>query len=140
MKLRGHKRKLHEDDSSSNEEEDEEDDSTVKVTNNERSHALSPAPSNHSISGGEQILCSASPKSRRVEDRTSNADSTGTSVKDRFQYGRFAEATTTEEYDTMDRSASPSRTSKSTTVEHRATTGIRSSTTIICQQGERDTS
>ncbi|KOC60745.1 Protein trachealess [Habropoda laboriosa] len=82
VKLRGHKRKLHEDDSSSNEEEDEEDDSTVKVTNNERSHALSPAPSNHSISGGEQVLCSTSPKSRRVEDRTSNADSTGTSVKD----------------------------------------------------------
>lgn len=54
----------------------------MKVTNNERSHALSPAPSNHSISGGEQILCSASPKSRRVEDRTSNVDSTGTSVKD----------------------------------------------------------
>ncbi|XP_076277990.1 protein trachealess-like isoform X8 [Lasioglossum baleicum] len=82
VKLRGHKRKLHEEDSSSNEEEEDDEDSTAKVTNNERNHTLSPAPSNHSISGGDQALCSSSPKSRRVEDRTTNADSTGTSVKD----------------------------------------------------------
>ncbi|XP_033330021.1 protein trachealess isoform X2 [Megalopta genalis] len=82
VKLRGHKRKLHEDDSSSNEEEEDEEESTTKVASNERNHALSPAPSNHSISGGDQALCSSSPKSRRVEDRATTADSTGTSVKD----------------------------------------------------------
>ncbi|KZC05321.1 Protein trachealess [Dufourea novaeangliae] len=82
VKLRGHKRKLQEEDSSSNEEEDDEEDTTAKVTGNERNHALSPAPSNHSISGGDQALCAPSPKSRRVDDRTTNADTTGTSVKD----------------------------------------------------------
>ncbi|XP_076161999.1 protein trachealess-like isoform X6 [Ptiloglossa arizonensis] len=85
VKLRGHKRKIQEDESSSNEEEEDEEDATSgKVAaSNERNHALSPAPSNHSISGGDQALgCTASPKSRRVEDRATNADTTGASVKD----------------------------------------------------------
>ncbi|XP_054001337.1 protein trachealess isoform X2 [Hylaeus anthracinus] len=83
VKLRGHKRKIQEEDSSSNEEEEDEEDATsAKVGNSERNHALSPAPSNHSISGTDQALCSTSPKSRRVEDRTTKADTTGTSVKD----------------------------------------------------------
>ncbi|KAG7190855.1 hypothetical protein KM043_006919 [Ampulex compressa] len=81
VKLRGRKRKVQEDESSSNEEEDEEE-TTVKISNTERNHALSPAPSNHSISAGEQALCAASPKSRRVEGRAEAGEGTGTSVKD----------------------------------------------------------
>jgi hypothetical protein len=42
VKLREHKRKLH-----------EENDSTMKATNNERGHIVSPASSNNSVSRGD---------------------------------------------------------------------------------------
>lgn len=71
VKLREHKRTLH-----------KENDSTMKTTNNERYHIVSAASLNNSISRGEHVLCSTSPKSRRVNDRTSNVDSIGTSVID----------------------------------------------------------
>lgn len=87
VRLRGHKRKIHDDDSSSNEEEDEEETAVKESASGERTRALSPSAtsSTHSISATEQTLCSTSPKSRRTAETTGrldNPESTGTSVKD----------------------------------------------------------
>ncbi|XP_066591434.1 protein trachealess isoform X1 [Prorops nasuta] len=71
------KRKIHEDDSSTDDEDEEDEETAAKIT---RSHALSPASSNHSISG-EQVLRTSSPKPRRHE-RPEVATETATSVKD----------------------------------------------------------
>ena len=69
---------------SSSGEEDEEEESLTKTPNG-RSHALSPASSNHSLSTNEQILRAPSPKTRRTEIRPEPAENqTGVSasVKD----------------------------------------------------------
>lgn len=83
-KLQDRKRKLVRDEESTSGEEDEEDESIMKTPSG-RSHALSPASSNHSIPANEVAIVS-SPKVRRTEvvgpETSENATTGGTSVKD----------------------------------------------------------
>ncbi|XP_058797223.1 protein trachealess isoform X2 [Phymastichus coffea] len=91
-KLRGRKRKLAvaaavaivNDVEVGSDDEDDEDETGIK---NGRSHALSPASSNHSVPTNDQLMRTGSPKVRRTEDLSeshhgASTSGTGTSVKD----------------------------------------------------------
>lgn len=121
----------------------EEDDSTIKTTNNERGHIVSPASSNNSISKSEQVLCSTSPKSRRVKNRTSNVESTGTSVIDLEQVmsKHLSVQNSNKSYSPMLHKHGrvvQEVIAEFITVDYRTIINDRSSTTIVRQQGECD--